>query len=334
MNKLDEWIAYLQEQLANHSIYVWGAQGQKDPTVTEAWIRKVETSVANANKAVAYWKKQVAAGFGKVLRAVDCSGLGMYYLYNIKRYFSGDLNANGMKGKCKQITNKSQLKRGDWVFKIYTSGINKGRAYHIGYIVDNDLNIIEAKGRAYGVVKSKFSSEWNWWGRPDIFKAEIENSTPPITPVTPTGNSYVEIVGNAVNIRTANNVNGDVLGIARRGAKFPFVAETATGWYQINYNGNTNAFISNRLDLTKITSVIKLSISRVLKKGMSGSDARLVKQWLFDNGWYDKKITQITNDTIGGDSDKAIRKFQSAMKLKVDGEVGANTITAMGGKYV
>lgn len=55
-NKLNEFISYLQEQVNNHSIYVWGAQGQTG--ITEDWIRKKETSKANGDRAVAYWKKQ------------------------------------------------------------------------------------------------------------------------------------------------------------------------------------------------------------------------------------------------------------------------------------
>ena len=40
--KASEFTEYLKEQVRNHSIYVWGAQGQKKPTITEAWIRKKE----------------------------------------------------------------------------------------------------------------------------------------------------------------------------------------------------------------------------------------------------------------------------------------------------
>ena len=41
MNASD-FTEYLKEQVRNHSIYVWGAQGQKKPTITEEWIRKRE----------------------------------------------------------------------------------------------------------------------------------------------------------------------------------------------------------------------------------------------------------------------------------------------------
>ena len=38
MTNLSKFIAYLHEQVASHSIYVWGAQGQQGKAITEAWI--------------------------------------------------------------------------------------------------------------------------------------------------------------------------------------------------------------------------------------------------------------------------------------------------------
>ena len=75
----------------------------------------------------------------------------------MKKIYKSDMTANGMKGKCKLIT-KASLKKGDWVFRTYKSGAKKGQAYHIGYVVDEALNVIEAKGRAYGVIKKPFDS--------------------------------------------------------------------------------------------------------------------------------------------------------------------------------
>lgn len=170
MKSLDSFIKHLEEEVANHSIYVWGAQGQSGSTITEAWIRKRETSETNANRAIAYWKKQVAAGFGDVLKAFDCSGLGMAFLQNETGIVGSDMNAQGMRGKCAEIK-KADLRRGDWVFKCNS----EGRATHIGYVVDDSLNVIEAKGRDYGVTKSPLKKgRWNAYGRPRYFKEEIE----------------------------------------------------------------------------------------------------------------------------------------------------------------
>lgn len=167
MSQLEKFIAHLEEEVRNGSIYVWGAQGQGADTISEEWIRKRETSTANANRAIKLWKKRIEEGFGATLRAFDCSGLGMAFLQNEEKIVSSDMNAHGMMGKCDAI-GKADLRRGDWVFKV--SG---GRASHVGYVVDDELNVIEAKGRDYGVIKSPLSKGgWNRYGRPSYFFKE------------------------------------------------------------------------------------------------------------------------------------------------------------------
>ncbi len=82
MGHLKGFLEYLEEQVKNGSIYVWGGQGQNHEVISESWIRSMETSEDNADRAIALWKKRVAEGKGEVLRAFDCSGLIMYYLQN------------------------------------------------------------------------------------------------------------------------------------------------------------------------------------------------------------------------------------------------------------
>ena len=169
-NKLREFLTHLHEQVKNHSIYVWGAQGQLGDTITEAWIRSRETNETNAKRAIAFWRKQVEAGFGDVLRAFDCSGLGMYWLQNVKGILRYDLSAHGLYNKCEKLT-KDRLRVGDFVFKV-----NKdGKATHIGYVADTDLNVIEARGRDAGVVQLPLSGNtWNAFGRPPFWtEAEV-----------------------------------------------------------------------------------------------------------------------------------------------------------------
>ena len=174
---LKKFIDYLLVQIG--SIYIWGGQGQTN--ITEDWIKKVETSTTNANRAIKLWKKRVKEGYANI-RAFDCSGLGTYFLYNLERILPTDKNSNGLKGLCKEIK-KTELKRGDWVFRIYKTGSKKGRAYHIGYIVDAQLNVVEARGRDYGVVKRSLNASgsgyWNCFGRPKMFEKEIEGQIEP-----------------------------------------------------------------------------------------------------------------------------------------------------------
>ncbi len=169
---LNEFFASLEREVRNHSIYVWGGGGQMKPTITEEWIKKKENSSANAKRAIAFWKKQVAAGYGDVLRAFDCSGLGTYCLGKSKS------KANTMMGWTKKIT-RAELKAGDWVFRTDSGG----KATHIGYVVDSALNVIESKGRDDGVVKRALNASgttyWNRCGRPSIFADEINGKAAP-----------------------------------------------------------------------------------------------------------------------------------------------------------
>ena len=174
MATLEKFLSYLEEQVQNHSIYVWGAQGQKGTEITEEWIRKRETSTINAARAVSFWKKQVKAGYGDKLRAFDCSGLGVcFFLQN--GLLKKDTTADGLLKLCTRIS-AAELRPGDFVFKTYASG----KAYHVGYVVDAALNVIEAKGRDAGVVKGSLK-RWNVYGRPPFWKEETsiaENRKP------------------------------------------------------------------------------------------------------------------------------------------------------------
>ena len=175
---LDRFINGLEAEVKNHSVYVWGAQGESAPIISENWIKKKETNLLNAARAITYWKKQVKAGFGDKLKAFDCSGLGVYYLMKLKLR-SSDTTANGLMGKCERIES-SQLRKGCWVFRTYTSGAKKGKAYHIGYVVDDNLNVIEARGRDYGVVKRAYDKAyWNACGLPSYFTDEITLAAKP-----------------------------------------------------------------------------------------------------------------------------------------------------------
>lgn len=160
---VDLFISYLEKQLKNHSIYVCGGQGQKSPVVNERWIRSMETSESNADIAVSYWKKQSAAGYGDVLRAFDCSGLGTFFFLQ-QNLIKEDMSADSLLRLCKKIS-FSELKPGDFVFKVNSEGY----AYHIGYICDDKLNVIEARWRGHGVMKSQFKG-WDVYGRPPFFR--------------------------------------------------------------------------------------------------------------------------------------------------------------------
>lgn len=311
---LNEFIDYLEEQVKNGSIYVLGAQGQTGSQITESWIKKREHNVKkNYTRAIEFWNKQIAKGFAK-LRAYDCSGLGMYWLQNLKGIFDRDMTAHDMSKQCDKIS-KSQLRKGDWVLKKNTVG----RVKHIGYVVDNALNVIEAQGRAYGVVKRPLSAyNWNQFGRPRIFKSEIEIDG-------------VRVIGKAVNVRDADSVAGNVLGVVYKGDILPYKGVAPSGWYQVGYGGE-DAYISNRADLT--ASPQTWTLNRLLKKKlvlMRGEDVKAVQDALTKAGYSVGRHG--ADGKFGNDTKSAVIAYQRAHKLKVDGIVGQQTVAALGGVW-
>lgn len=160
---IDAFIRYLKEQVENHSIYVWGGQGQKGDTITAKWIRERETSKKNADRVIRYWEKQVRDGYGDRLRAFDCSGLGSFFFLE-KHLIPHDMTANGLMGQCTMIQ-KEELRPGDLVFRCN----DKGRAYHVGYVIDDGKHVIEAQGRDVGVRENELKG-WNRFGRPNFFE--------------------------------------------------------------------------------------------------------------------------------------------------------------------
>ena len=164
----EKWKTLLETEVDNKSIYLWGGQGETLGKLTDSYIKKKETSTSNAKRVIKL--RDARKKKHPKLRAFDCSGLGVCLLqkYGV---IKNDMTANGLMGKCTAIS-KAKLQPGDFVFRTYRSGKDKGRAYHIGYVVDG-LYIIHAKGRDEGVVKEKLnqngSSYWNAFGRPTVY---------------------------------------------------------------------------------------------------------------------------------------------------------------------
>ena len=229
---LTEFILYLTEQLRQP--YVWGGQHTRlTPLNYKAVIARKETTAENARRAEAYCEKMFAEGYGELF-AYDCSGLGVFWLTDLKHLWKSDVNANTMMGRCE--LRPDLPKRGWWVFRL-----TGNRATHIGYMVDDEY-LIEAKGRDYGVVKTKFrAKDWGCWGIPNVFKDEIID--PPVPPEPP-AEHYVEVVGKSVNVRTADSKKGKILFTAHRGDRFPFIATAPSGWYEIQ-TVKGHGFITN-----------------------------------------------------------------------------------------
>lgn len=261
---LNDFIEYLKEQLGQP--YLWG--GQHTKLTPENYISVIEKREKGDKKkveaVVAYCDKKFAQG-NDILYAYDCSGLGCYWLYNLQHLYKSDVNANTMMGRCIELDTPEPPMKGWWVFRLDGS-----RAVHIGYMIDDEY-LIEAKGRAYGVVKTKWrEDDWDCWGIPLVFADELmpsedEDEDEPIyipedpeddpieEPDEPVAEKefVVKVLKGSVYVRNSDSKKGKILFTAHAGNKFDLIDVAPTGWYHIKtYKGE--AYISNREDLTAV----------------------------------------------------------------------------------
>lgn len=239
---LNEFIQYLVDQIGEP--YLWGGQHTKlTPENYKAVINRKETTEQHKKDAMAYCEKKFAEGY-TVLFAYDCSGLGVYWITDVKHLWASDANANTMLHRCVDIDTPEPPERGWWVFKL---DAEKKRATHIGYMIDNEY-LIEAKGRKFGVTKTKWREhDWDCWGIPKIFESEIRNPSP-----EPPTDKKVIVKGKSVNVRTSDSTKGRILFTAHRGDEFPFIDTAPTGWYHI-LTKKGEGYITN---LTRYTEII------------------------------------------------------------------------------
>ena len=344
MGVLQEFLNYLEEQRNSGSIYVWGAQGQGGETISENWIRRMETSRNNADRAIALWKRRKAEG-KDALRAFDCSGLIVYFFQNLKGVLKSDTTANGLKGMCGQVS-QAQLLPGDFVFRVYTSGTNKGKAYHVGVVVDAEKNIIEAKGRDDGVVKRPLNAEagyWNAYGRPGFLKAEIEDGKP-----APAGWELCRLLKKTSPLMKGEDVRAAQNALISKG--YSCGSSGADGQYGSNTaealkrfqkanalaaDGVVGENTCKKLGGTwKSGASASWTLSRLLKRTkplMKGEDVRAAQKALLVRGY---SCGSSGADGQFGDGTKdAVMRFQKAHGLKTDGIIGKDTCAKLGGKW-
>lgn len=354
MAVLQEFLSYLEEQVSNGSIYVWGAQGQGSETISESWIRRMETSQNNANRAIALWKRRMAEG-KKELRAFDCSGLIVYFFQNLKGMLKSDTTAHGLKGMC-GLLSKEQLLPGDFVFRVYTSGTDKGKAYHVGVVVDAEKNVIEAKGRDDGVVKRTLNAEagyWNAFGRPGFLKAEIEDGKPIPQPAH-VGWELSRLLKKASPLMKGEDVQAAQNALISKGyfcgssgADGQYGSDTAEAVERFQ---KANALAADGIvgentckklggvwknsEASASASSASWTLSRLLKRTkptMKGEDVRAAQKTLIAKGY---SCGSGGADGQFGDGTKdAVLRFQKASGLTADGIIGKDTCAKLGGKW-
>ena len=175
--------------------------------------------------------------FGK--RVTDCAGLIKWFLWsdnmsnkNPTYKSSEDWGATTFYSKC---TSKGKIgtlpteKVGILVFKGNDTTKN-----HVGVIVDNNGTVVEAKGHAYGTVKSKVS-DWGYWGKCNLITYESTPTPTPEPTPAPTSNKYKVSVNTYLSLRNGNNTACTELGRLYNGA-IVTVIEQSNGWGRISDN--------------------------------------------------------------------------------------------------
>ena len=178
---IEKFIKWLKKQIG--SIYVWGGQGEV--AFNEDWIRKMETSEKNAERAIAFFKKQLKAGI-EPLAAYDCSGLIVRFLLD-NDIIQSDMTSAGLYALSSKIK-RDALSAGDLVFRHNGTSI-----HHVGVFIGGNM-VIHAKGRDVGVVMEHIDANgeayWNRFGR--LPELSVKSSNYPRLMVY-SGESYINL---------------------------------------------------------------------------------------------------------------------------------------------
>ena len=176
---VNTFAAELEKQLDNHSAYLWGGSGQIVGKTTINEIVEAEMTsdepMTNAVRVLNHVGEMIKQGYRlNKAQFFDCSGLVIYVLNKLGLYI-GDNNADGLYYLGTSI-DVNKARPGDLVFKgkKVTVYDDKGKPagtrlkmHHVGAVVDTD-EVIECKGRNYGVVKSRlnewqYAAEYTWF---------------------------------------------------------------------------------------------------------------------------------------------------------------------------
>lgn len=182
LNEFRDYMSkFIGENRSIVGIYVSGGQGEQEPKLCDKWIARMEQDAGNRQRALdAYHKAQKNLKPGQTIKAFDCSGLIMNFVQNQKG-ISDDRTARGICTTLCTPIQREMLYSGDIVFRADKTGkiVHCGIVYAVN---DQYADILESKGRDYGVVLSYFNIEngyeWNRFGRlkcleTDIHKAQV-----------------------------------------------------------------------------------------------------------------------------------------------------------------
>lgn len=331
-------IDFVKQEAARGSIYVWGAQGQRGGQITEDWIRKMETSATNANRAISLWKKNKGKYDPNMIGAFDCSGL-IGACLNANGNAGFDDTADGYRNRCVSI-DKGALQAGDLVFEY-----SNGKSGHVGVYI-GDGKVIEARGRDYGVVETDLNARnWKKYGRPDFMYTDGNAPAAPSKP-TYTKKSFIldHVVKKGSKEAVVGSIQNNLLAmgydLGSTGIDNNFGTKTDAAVRDVQKNGgvtvdgqvgkNTAPLLGGTWAEKSAPAASIPTLTRNLKLTspmMRGDDVRQAQERL------EKHLAQPGRiDGVFGNSTKeAVIRFQQARKNEgrdigeVDGVIGPKT---------
>lgn len=336
-------IDFVKQEAARGSIYVWGAQGQRGGQITEDWVRKMETSATNANRAISLWKKNKGKYDPNMIGAFDCSGL-IGACLNANGNAGFDDTADGYRNRCVSI-DKGALQAGDLVFEY-----SNGKSGHVGVYI-GDGKVIEARGRDYGVVETDLNARnWKKYGRPDFMYTDGNAPAAPSKP-TYTKKSFIldhvvkkgskeAVVGSIQNNLKAIGYDIGTAGPNGDGIDNNFGTKTDAAVRDVQKNGgvkidgqvgkNTTPLLGGTWAEKSAPAASIPTLTRNLKLTspmMRGDDVRQAQERLEKHLAQPGKIDGV----FGNSTKEAVIRFQQARKNEgrdigeVDGVIGPKT---------
>lgn len=351
MSKYADFMKYVEAAI-NKDIYLWGG-GQPElwtlSQLTEARIKAKETSTNNVNRVKKLWNER--KGKYPNAYAADCSG-GIVYCMMLAGIVSKsfDDTANGLLNACKKLSNRAELRVGDWVGQ--RSGTN---TFHIGVVfkIENgQIWIAEWRGRDRGCVLTRIedgASTWNRYGRPDKFYvADGQSETPgEVTPPpVPAPNFEVARLlkvtspymrGNDVhNVQVALTNKGFLPGSTGNDGIYGPATKSAVINFQMSAGLKADGVVGEAtvkaLGGKWDSNVDTFAVSRLLKLKspiMHGSDVEAVQRALLRRNYSVGSMG--VDGEYGSRTKQAVINFQKAVGLAADGIVGEKTCQALNG---
>lgn len=160
MSKKSKFIKYAHQEVLNHSLYLWGGQGELVMTMTPKRVEEMEDTLKNAGRVLKTLSARIADGcLMDKAKYFDCSGFVIWLLMKLG-LVNQDYTANGIYTELCTPIERDKLKSGDLCFIK-----SNGKCVHVG-IYSADYGVIEAAGRDIGVVERSLSAnKWNTYGR-------------------------------------------------------------------------------------------------------------------------------------------------------------------------